>query len=515
VACPAGEPIARWIERARAGDWGGAWSLIREENPFPAVMGRVCAHPCETACNRGAWDGAISINALERFAGDWGLAHGRVAPPTTRRAEQVAVIGGGPAGLSCAYHLTRLGYRVTVFEAQPELGGVLRHGIPGYRLPRAVLDREIELVLALGVHVETGQRLTADTWDALRAWDAVFLATGASVPIRLDVPGADANGVRDGLDLLRRVSAADRPNLGRSVAVVGGGSTAMDVARTARRLGVPYVTVLALEARDAMPAIGDEIRQALAEEIEIVNGIGVRAVRERGGAVAGVDVAPAHLGRDASGAIVPIFEAGTARTIDADTVLLAIGQRVDTAAVPSGLLGPGGIVAVGPNGATPVPRVFAGGDVASGQRTVTHAIGSGTRAARAIHAMLSGQAARRFAAPPAWSAERPDVVVPPGRIGTHAFSRAPRAERWERLPSARVGSFVEVVEGLAEPAARAESARCFTCGHCIACDVCLGVCPDMAIGRATGYTLDTQHCKGCGLCARECPRGALLMEIER
>jgi NADPH-dependent glutamate synthase beta subunit-like oxidoreductase len=516
-ACPAGEPIPRWIGRARAGDWAGAWSLIREANPFPAVTGRVCGHPCETSCNRRAWDGAVSINALERFVGDWGLAHGDAMPPAIARTEQVAVIGGGPAGLTCAYHLARLGYRVTVFEAHRALGGVLRQGIPPYRLPRAVLDREIELVLALGIGVATGEPVMAETWDALDAWDAVFVATGAGVPLRLDVPGARARGVMDGVGLLERVSAGERPALGRRAAVVGGGSTAIDVARTARRLGVPVVTVLALEPRDAMPAVAAEVTQALAEDVEIVNGVGVRAFREHAGAVRGVEIAPARLGRGPNGAIVPVFDEGPAWTVDADTVLLAIGQDVDPTGLPPRVLGPGGLVATGEDGATAVPRVFAGGDVASRQRTVAHAIGSGTRAAHAIHTMLSGKTLARFSAPPPWSQDRPGVVVSPARIGLHAFAPSPRAERRERLPSARSGSFVEVVEGLGAPAARAESERCFTCGHCVTCDVCLSVCPDMAIGRTTdaGYTLDVQHCKGCGLCARECPRGALLMELER
>jgi NADPH-dependent glutamate synthase beta subunit-like oxidoreductase len=486
AACPAGEAIPRWIERAQAGDWAGAWALIREDNPFPAVTGRVCAHPCERACNRGAWDGAVSVNALERFVGDWGLAHGRVTTPRARRRERVAVVGGGPAGLTCAYHLARLGYQVTIFESEAELGGVLRHGIPPYRLPRAVLDREIELVIERGITVETGQRVGPGTWQALGAWDAVFVATGAGVGIGLDVPGRGADGVQDGLDLLRRVSVGDRPALGRRVAVIGGGSSAMDVARTARRLGTRSVTVLVLETREAMPAVPAEVKQAIAEGVEILNGVGVRAFREARGAVIGVELAAAHLGRDSRGHVAPIFDGGGERVLEVDRVLLAIGQRADLSPFPAGLVHPDGIVAATPTGATPLPRVFAGGDVASRDRTVAHAIGSGARAARSIHQTLSGQALDSWPPPPTWSSARPDVIVTPDRIATHAFTRAPRGERGERLPGARIGSFVEVVDGLAEPAARAESARCFACGHCVRCDTCAAVCPDMAIDRRGG-----------------------------
>ncbi len=283
AACPAGEPIARWIERARLGDHGGAWALIREENPFPAITGRVCAHPCESACNRGQYDGAVAINGLERFIGDWGLEHGMPARSPITRAECVAVVGSGPAGLACTYHLARLGYRVHLFEAEDELGGLLRYGIPEYRLPRAVLTREVELAIAPEVEVFTGRRLGADlSWSTLAAYDAAFLATGATLPVRLRVPGEEARGIGHGLTFLRQVNAGAVPSLGRKLVVVGGGSTAMDVARSARRLGVPSVTVLALEARDDMPAQPEEVAEALSEGVEIVNGVGVFSFLERG-----------------------------------------------------------------------------------------------------------------------------------------------------------------------------------------------------------------------------------------
>ncbi|MBI4607759.1 MAG: FAD-dependent oxidoreductase [Candidatus Rokubacteria bacterium] len=391
LACPAAEAIPPWIARAEAGDFRSAWELIREENPFPAVTGRVCAHPCETACNRGAYDGAVAINVLERFVGDWGLRHGQPETPRARWQERVAVVGGGPAGLACAYHLARLGYRVTIYEAMPELGGLLRYGIPAYRLPRSVLDREIQFILSLGVAVRAGALLGRSVgWETLDSYQAVFLATGAPCPVRLGVPEEASPGVYDGLAFLREANSGRPPRLGDWAVVVGGGSTAMDVARTAVRLGVA-VTVVALEARDAMPAVAEEVEQAIAEGATIINQVGVEKILLGKGRVAGVSIRPARLSFDESGAIRPAFSDGDAIVLEADALLLAIGQVPDATSLPPGVRLHQGIVAAGEDGATDRPRFFAGGDMAPGPRSVARAVGSGTRAARAIHRLLSGQ----------------------------------------------------------------------------------------------------------------------------
>ena len=517
AACPAGEPVARWIERARLGDYAGAWQAIREENPFPAIMGRVCAHPCESACNRRHYDGAVAINALERFVGDWGLEHGArpSVPPT--RPERVAVVGGGPAGLACCYHLTRLGYRVDLFEAGPRLGGLLRDGIPEYRLPRAVLEREIELCVAPTVEVLTGRRLGADlSWAELASYEAVFLGTGASVPLGLGVPGEAAGGVTHGLLFLRRLNAGGAPSLGRRLAVVGGGSTAMDVARSARRLGVPSVTVLALEAREAMPVLAEEVTQALAEGVEIVNGVGVREFLHADGNVTGVVVSPAALEHVRGGAIRPRFLGESPVRFDADDVLLAVGQTPDLSALPAAMRSERGLVLVDADGATLSDRVFAAGDVASANRTVTHAVGAGTHAARRIHAGLSSRPAPSSSPSPSWAALRPGHVVDFPEINVAHFRPARRAGRPERSASQRLRSFTEAVGALAEATARAEMGRCFSCGHCTGCDTCFIVCPDMAVHHEDGgYRIAAEHCKGCGLCVEECPRGALHMVSER
>lgn len=512
AGCPSAEPIPHWVERVRLGDYATAWALIREENPFPAVLGRVCAHPCESGCNRAGHDGAVAINALERFVGDWGLRHGRPGRPTAGRSERIGVVGGGPAGLACAYHLARLGYRVTLFEAAPELGGLLRYGIPEYRLPRPVLDREIGLILDLGVEVVTSRRLGAELgWDALAAYHATFLAVGAGRPKRLGVAGESARRIDDGVAFLRRVNGGDRPALGGRLVVIGGGSTAMDVARSARRLGVPSVVVLALEARDAMPASPEELAQALAEGVVIGNGVGVVAFVETGGAVSGVVTAAAGLGREADGEIRPVFGPGPRAVVPATDVILAIGQGLEASTVPSGLRIGEGLITVAADGATSASYVFAGGDATSTRRTVAHAVAAGTRAARAIDRRLSGRRAAAYTAPRPGSVERPERVVAASDIDMDLHPRVPRVlgEEWRGVPT---GSFAEVAGGIDEHAGRAEAARCFTCGRCTGCDACLRACPDMAISRfAGGYRVSSEYCKGCGLCAAECPRGGLVM----
>lgn len=514
LVCPAGEPIPAWIARAQAGDFDSAWRLIRHANPFPAVTGRVCSRPCESACNRGSYDAAVAINALERFVGDWGLLHGYPEAPLTQREERVAVAGGGPAGLACAYHLARLGYRVTIYEAMPELGGLLRYGIPEYRLPRKVLDGEIELILGLRVTVHTQARLGEGIpWETLSPYQAVFIATGASRPLSLGIPGEASPGVSDGLAFLREVNSRKPPPLGKRVIVVGGGSTAMDVARTARRLGAA-VTVVALEARDAMPADPEEVEQALGEGATILNQVGVEKVLVRGARVAKVRMRPARLSVTESGAIRPVFSEGNAIVLETDALLLAIGQLPDFTLLPPGLRVERGFVAIGEDGATGQPRLFAGGDLTLGPRSVAHAVGSGTRAARAIHGFLSGA---DLARPGPAVENRPDQVVTFSEINLDSFPRAARAKPSQRGAAERVASFAEVVRGLEKVQTLIEARRCFACGACTGCDTCLIVCPDVAIRRidSRGYEILSAYCKGCGLCARECPRGALVMVPER
>ncbi|MBI5718862.1 MAG: FAD-dependent oxidoreductase [Burkholderiales bacterium] len=535
-ACPVGGEIAEWIGHARAGDWRRAFEALVRHNPFPAVAGRICHHPCESACNRSAHDEAVSICRLERFAGDRALAEDWALPAAAPmaaqpgRLEHVAVVGAGPAGLSAAYQMRRRGWRVTVYEAAGEPGGLLRHGIPPYRLPRDVLDAEIARIVALGVELRCGEALASESqWATLRArHDAVFVATGAAHARRL--PGLDYDGTRvlDGAAWLRAANAGVPPRLGERVMVIGGGSAAWDTARSARRLG-HEVTVLALEARRQLPAQREEVDEALEEGIRLVDGallvhavaggaglrLQCRRVRFVPGAARGAFTLEALPDSD--------FE------LDADALLASIGADPDLAAFGDTLARAGPLIAIDANGAAGMPGipgtsgmsatngtpgVWAGGDVASLARYFTEAVGMGQRAALAMHAVLVG---RLPDAPTTSAAAAPasEPAVGAGAIATWYHAATPRAAAPRLAPAQRLG-FDEVQLGLDAAAARAEAARCFSCGTCIACDNCITVCPDLAVRHAAagGYEVLGDYCKGCGLCVRECPTGSMTMREE-
>ncbi len=521
AACPVNGDIATWIGRARARDDRGAWEALVRHNPFPAVAGRVCHHPCEHACNRGDYDAAVSICRLERFVGDEAIARGWPLPaPAAERDARVAVVGGGPAGLSAAYQLRRLGYQVTLVEAQHALGGLMRYGIPSYRLARDVLDAEIARIVALGVDLRLGERLDAPgAWQRLRAeHDAVLVATGAQVPKRLPALDYTRPWVADGAAWLAAANAGTPPALGRRIVVIGGGSAALDAARSARRAG-HRVTLVALESRAQMPAQAEEVEEALEEGIALVDGAMLVAATEVPG---GVRVDCVRV-RFAPGARRGQFSVerleGSDFAIDADAVVVSIGQDPDLSALLPGCPADGPLLAVDGSQATGTDGVWASGDVASMARFVADAIGQGKRAAFAIDAAL---AARR-GEPPARPGFRPgpaaatlhDAVVPLATIATHGYPPQPRAPS-SRLPAAvRVATDAEVQLPLDVAAALAETARCFSCGTCIECDTCVVVCPDLAVRRVDGgYEVLGDYCKGCGLCVRECPTGSMDMVEE-
>jgi NADPH-dependent glutamate synthase beta subunit-like oxidoreductase/Pyruvate/2-oxoacid:ferredoxin oxidoreductase delta subunit len=486
-ACPVEGDIARWMQQARIGDWHGAWTILSENNPFPAVAGYVCHHPCESACNRAGLDGALAVCALERHIGERALDEGWRYPQPAQGARRVAIVGGGPSGLAAAYFLRRRGHTVTMFEAQDELGGLLRHGIPPYRLPRHVLEGEIERILALGVEVRTGVSLrTEEQFRRLQEdYDAVYLAVGAGVPKRLRELDYAAPWVLDGAAYLARSNAGKPPALGRRIAVIGGGSAAMDVARSASRAGHD-VTVLALESETRMPAQCEEVAEAIAEGVDILNGAMLRAATREGAALK-LDC------------VLVDFDAGRIETLpgtefrfEADAVITAIGQDPQLAPLRWLSGKDESLIPADARGATPITRVYAGGDAASLQRFVTHAIGMGKRAALEIDRALRG-------APAAADRQAP---VPYAAISTWHHARAPRAQGGR-----------EATHSSAQ--ALAEAARCFSCGQCTLCDNCLLACPDMAVTRANGgYAIDGDYCKGCGLCVAECPTGALAMAEE-
>lgn len=507
-ACPVNGDIAEWIGLAHARDFRGAWNVLVRHNPFPAIAGRICHHPCETACNRGAYDDPLAICKLERMVGDMALQNGwTFARPEVELEQHAAIVGGGPSGLSAAYQLRRRGWQVTIYEAQPRLGGLMRYGIPSYRLGRAVLDAEIERIVELGVDVRRGYAMDcAADYDRLRAGhDALYLAIGAGRAKRLPQLPEAAPWLMNGCDYLAQSTAGTLPSLGRRLVVIGGGSAAMDVARSARRAG-HEVTILALEQAQQMPAQPGEVIEAVEEGITLVDGamLSTVAIGENGTlALNCVGV------RFASGAVRGQFSvapvSGSEFVIAADAVVPAIGQDPELHALASRMSNRGGLLEVDGWQATGVDGVWAGGDVASMARFITEAVGMGQRAATDIDRMLRG-------ADPASDSELP-APVGLASIATFYHPHQPRAGEARRSVGERLASGVEVQLPLHLEEALAEAARCFSCGTCIDCDNCFHYCPDLAIERVDGggYAVLTDYCKGCGICVKECPTGSMVM----
>lgn len=502
-ACPAGEDVRSWLYLAESGGAGyeAAWRSIMETNPFPAITGRVCYHPCETACNRGHLDEAVGINSVERFLGDRALEQGweaRIGVAASGR--RVLVIGSGPAGLSAAYHLARRGHAVTVRESASAPGGMMRYGIPRYRLPREILDAEVARVLGLGVTLELDSPVTDLDAATAEGWDAVFLAVGAQLGRRTYLPAASAAKVIDAVSMLHSLEAGERPLLGRRVAVYGGGNTALDAARTAKRLGASDAVVVYRRTRERMPAHEDEVTQAEQEGVEFHWLSTIERVEPDGLVVEQMEL-------DENG-----FPQPTGRTerLAADSVLLALGQDTDLS-----LLGPqsgcrvtDGSVETDHAFATSLPGVFAGGDVVAGERSVTVAIGHGRRVAESIDAWLAGR-----------SVPEPPVadLAPYEALNTWYFEDAARSHRPVLEQARRSSTFDEVVHGLDADTALFEARRCLSCGSCFSCDNCYALCPDNAvlkIGPPGEYEIDLDYCKGCGICVEECPAGAIRMEPE-
>ena len=495
--CPAGEDIQGWLYLAEAGDFEGAWRRLMEANPLPAVMGRACFHPCETACNRAQVDEAVGINGIERFLGDRAVARGWEvpvdAPPSGRR---VLVVGSGPAGLSAAYHLRLLGHGVEVRDSAEAPGGMLRYGIPAYRLPRDVVDAEVARLEAMGVTLVMDCPVT----DAARAveeggFDAVFVGVGAQRGRRAEIPAGDAGRVVDAVSLLHGLEEGRPAALGRRVVVYGGGDTAMDAARTAERLGATETVVVYRRNRDRMPAHDEEIEDAVAE------GVRMRWLSTVS-RVEGGHLVVERMELDADGFPQPT---GELEELEADSLVLALGQDADLSLLDGieGVRTEGGVVAVDADQATGHPGVFAGGDVVGGERTITAAVGEGRRAAAAIDAYLDG----RTPEPPA---ERLPATA--DRLNTWYYEDAPKTIRPRLEAARRRSTFDEVVGGLDEEEALFEARRCLSCGNCFECDNCFGVCPDNAViklGPGQRYRFDLDFCKGCGICVQECPCGAI------
>ena len=509
-ACPAGENIQAWLYEAEEGGEGyeRAWRKLMEDNPFPAIMGRVCYHPCETACNRAELDSAVGINSVERFLGDEAIARGwTVTADAAASGKRVLVVGAGPSGLSAAYHLARLGHDVTVRDAEEQAGGMMRYGIPRYRLPREILDAEVSRILSLGVTLELGVKVD-DVLGAMHGegFDAVFLAVGAHIGKRAYVPAGEAARILDAVTVLHSMEGEEQPLLGRRGAVYGGGNTAMDVARTARRLGATDAVVVYRRTRDRMPAHDFEVEEAEEEGVRMK---WLSTVKRAEPGLLTIE----RMELDETGFPQPT---GELEELEADALVLALGQESDLALLDGvpGIEVSDGVVGVRPNLMTGHPGIFAGGDMVPAERTVTVAVGHGKKAARHIDAWL-----------------RTGVYEPPPKHGlaeleglnTWYYTDAPRSLQPTLELARRSSTFEEVVGGLDETTALFEARRCLSCGNCFDCDNCFGVCPDNSVikleGRdreaaGRGYAFDYDFCKGCGICAAECPCGAIEMVPE-
>ena len=504
-ACPAGEQIQAWLYTAEDGSYEQAWRQLVNDNPFPAIMGRVCYHPCQTACNRAEVDSAVGINSVERFLGDEAIKQGWQLPaPAAATGKRVLVVGSGPAGLSAAYQLRRQGHEVEIHEAFGQPGGMMRLGIPTFRLPRDILDIEIARLLELGITLKTDSPVT-DLQETMQAghFDAAFLAVGAQISKRAYIPAGQAAQILDALAVLGSVAGGERPELGRTVIVYGGGNTAMDAARTARRLGADDAIVVYRRTQAQMPANALELEEALDEGVKVK---WLRTITQVGDGTMTLE----KMRLDENGKPQPT---GEFEELAGDAVILALGQDVDRSMLDTvaGVQIVDGVVQVDATMMTGCPGVFAGGDAVPSERSVTIGIGHGKAAARNINEWLrkAGTA----------GAPKPDTRVPItiSKLNSWYYSDAPHAMR-PRLDSARrVADFGEVVGGLDADTALYEARRCMSCGNCFGCDNCFGVCPDNAVVKidgAHGYAIDYDYCKGCGICVEECPCGAIVMEPE-
>lgn len=502
-ACPAGENIQAWLALARVGRYREAWWTLVKDNPLPAVHGRVCYHPCETSCNRQQVDSAVSIHAVERFLGDLAANEGWslpiVGPPSGKR---VLVVGAGPSGLSAAYYLARLGHAVEIHDAGPLPGGMMHFGIPAYRLPRADLMKEVRQIEAMGVKILLNHKvedLLAE--KAAGRFDAMFVAIGAGVGKHVDIPARDAVRVLDAVSLLHNITTGEPPRLGRRVVVYGGGNTAMDAARTAKRLGAEDALIVYRRDRAHMPARAFEADEAIEEGIKIK---WLTTIKE----IVGSDLTVEMMKLDANGRPQPT---GRFESLKADAIVLALGQETDSGflrRVPGIEFAEDGVVKVGPNMMTGHPGVFAGGDMVPGDRTVTVSVGHGKKAAQHIDAYLRGYDYRPSPKHPIVSFEMLHLPI---------YSDAERREQATLPGATRAAGFAEVIAGLSERQARYEAQRCLSCGNCFECDQCYAACPEQAIeklgpGRRYRYLYD--RCTGCAVCFETCPCHAIEMVPE-
>jgi formate dehydrogenase (NADP+) beta subunit len=504
-ACPAGENIQAWLDLAQAGKYREAWETILRDNPFPAVHGRVCYHPCETSCNRGQLDSAVSIHSVERFLGDMAAKQGWALPAAAPASgKRILVVGAGPSGLSAAYHLARAGHAVEIRDASEMPGGMMHFGIPAYRLPRADLMNEVRRIESMGVKITLNHKVEDVLVEQTDGkFDAVFVAIGAQIGKRIDIPARDASRVLTAITLLHEAEIGEAPRLGRRVIVYGAGNTAMDAARTAKRLGADEAMIVFIMDRPHMEAHEFEAKEALSEGIKIK---WLTSIRD----ISGDDILIERMEMDQQGKPQPT---GRFETLTATSIVLALGQQSDSGflrRLPGVALTAEGNIVVDASMMTGRPGIFAGGDTVRGDRTVTSAVGQGKKAARHIDAWLRGDAVRSPVRPP---------VIGFDQLNLPIFADA-LASMQRELPVAErlAHGFEEITAGLSETDARHEAKRCLSCGNCFECDQCFAACPEQAIlklGPGRGYDYNYDICTGCGVCFEQCPCHAIEMTPER
>ena len=499
-ACPAGENIQAWLALAQDGDHEGAWRELVRNNPLPSIHGRVCYHPCEDVCNRAITDSAVSIHAVERFLGDLALEKGwQFDKPTTSSGKKILVVGAGPSGLSAAYHLTLMGHEVEIREVGPFAGGMIHFGIPAYRMPRDELQAEIDRIENVGVKITLDHRVD----DVLKekaegGFDAVFVAVGAHISKKIDIPTREAGKILDAVSFLGSTKEGEMPKLGRRVAIYGGGNTAMDAARTAKRLGVDEAMIIYRRDRSSMPAHDFEADEALEEGVKIN---WLRTIKEIDRSTFKVEI----MELDENNKPQPT---GKFESLEADSLILAVGQDTDTGfleSVPGIDFQSDHTVIVDDNMMTGHEGIFAGGDMVPSDRSVTIAVGHGKHAARHIDAFLKNGKYTR--------APRHAIV---GHDKLQLWYRTAAAQvEQERLPvNDRQTGFDEIMQNLSEADALFEARRCLSCGNCFECDGCFGACPEDAIiklGPGKRYKFDFDRCTGCATCFEQCPCHAIEM----
>jgi NADPH-dependent glutamate synthase beta subunit-like oxidoreductase len=488
-ACPAGENIQAWLDAAQAGRFEAAWRILVRDNPMPALHGRVCYHPCEDACNRGTLDETLSIHAVERFLGDLALDAGWTVEPGVPTGKRVLIVGAGPSGLSAAYHLACLGYGVEIHEAGPVAGGMMHFGIPAYRLPRDVLHAEVKRIEDMGVKIVLDHKVDDLLAEQRQGnFDAMFVAVGAHLSKRTDIPARDAGVMLDAVSFLRGVDAGNPPKLGRRVAVYGGGNTAMDAARTAKRLGAHEALIIYRRDWEHMPAHAFEAQEALEEGVKIHWLRTIKAIDQTQFTVEAMEI-------DENGRPRPT---GQFETLEADSLIMALGQESDTEflrGIPGVEFKRDGTVVVTESMMTGHPGLFAGGDMVPAER----------KAARCIDAWLRGVV---YETPP----KHP--IAGFEKLHVWYSTEAPRRSEGQLEAARRTASFDEIVQGLGEQEAVYEARRCLSCGNCYECDGCYGACPEKAIiklGPGRRYRVDDDLCTGCAVCYEQCPCHAIEM----